>query len=128
MVSKPIFFFKQKTAYEITVRDWSSDVCSSDLRHQALPRPPQRQPKTIRLDRIGSLDPGQARQTDRTVRMSQSTSSVALSRLSARSLGFEPRKPGEVERQVGQSDLHPSPRQPDGADEQRHPMLLPGKH
>ena len=24
-------FFKQKTAYEITVRDWSSDVCSSDL-------------------------------------------------------------------------------------------------
>src|SRR5881227_1479278 len=26
------FFFKQKTAYEITVRDWSSDVCSSDLR------------------------------------------------------------------------------------------------
>src|SRR5881227_2153127 len=26
-----LFFFKQKTAYEITVRDWSSDVCSSDL-------------------------------------------------------------------------------------------------
>src|SRR5213594_4388394 len=26
------FFFKQKTAYEISVRDWSSDVCSSDLR------------------------------------------------------------------------------------------------
>src|SRR5213594_5240786 len=24
-------FFKQKTAYEISVRDWSSDVCSSDL-------------------------------------------------------------------------------------------------
>src|SRR5213594_2557552 len=30
------FFFKQKTAYEISVRDWSSDVCSSDLE-----RPPQ---------------------------------------------------------------------------------------
>src|SRR5213079_2962546 len=26
------FFFKQKTAYEITTGDWSSDVCSSDLR------------------------------------------------------------------------------------------------
>src|ERR1043165_8966275 len=26
-----IFFFKQKTAYEIRPRDWSSDVCSSDL-------------------------------------------------------------------------------------------------
>src|SRR5881227_383671 len=35
MVSRPFFFFKQKTAYEITVRDWSSDVCSSDLGRQA---------------------------------------------------------------------------------------------
>src|SRR3546814_16234888 len=26
-----IFFFKQKTAYEIRISDWSSDVCSSDL-------------------------------------------------------------------------------------------------
>ena len=25
------FFFKQKTAYEVVSRDWSSDVCSSDL-------------------------------------------------------------------------------------------------
>src|SRR6187401_884345 len=25
------FFFKQKTAYELTYGDWSSDVCSSDL-------------------------------------------------------------------------------------------------
>src|SRR5213075_1106096 len=29
--SSDFFFFKQKTAYEITRRDWSSDVCSSDL-------------------------------------------------------------------------------------------------
>src|ERR1044071_5623949 len=28
------FFFKQKTAYEISTRDWSSDVCSSDLRQE----------------------------------------------------------------------------------------------
>src|SRR3546814_7310708 len=26
------FFFKQKTAYEVRISDWSSDVCSSDLR------------------------------------------------------------------------------------------------
>src|SRR3546814_8872396 len=26
------FFFKQKTAYELRISDWSSDVCSSDLR------------------------------------------------------------------------------------------------
>ena len=28
-----VFFFKQKTAYEIKECDWSSDVCSSDLTH-----------------------------------------------------------------------------------------------
>src|SRR3546814_5741933 len=27
-----VFFFKQKTAYEVRISDWSSDVCSSDLR------------------------------------------------------------------------------------------------
>src|SRR3546814_4923926 len=26
-----VFFFKQKTAYEMRISDWSSDVCSSDL-------------------------------------------------------------------------------------------------
>src|SRR3546814_15239355 len=31
------FFFKQKTAYEMRISDWSSDVCSSDLRAD---RPP----------------------------------------------------------------------------------------
>src|SRR3546814_1769774 len=29
-----LFFFKQKTAYEMRISDWSSDVCSSDL-HEA---------------------------------------------------------------------------------------------
>src|SRR3546814_2568511 len=28
-----VFFFKQKTAYEMRISDWSSDVCSSDLHH-----------------------------------------------------------------------------------------------
>src|SRR3546814_15447529 len=32
------FFFKQKTAYEMRISDWSSDVCSSDLRFTCLPR------------------------------------------------------------------------------------------
>src|SRR3546814_10270171 len=27
-----MFFFKQKTAYEVRISDWSSDVCSSDLK------------------------------------------------------------------------------------------------
>src|SRR3546814_2617819 len=32
MVVLVFFFFKQKTAYEMRISDWSSDVCSSDLR------------------------------------------------------------------------------------------------
>src|SRR3546814_4311836 len=44
-----LFFFKQKTAYEMRISDWSSDVCSSDLAgvgagggvvHPALPAAP----------------------------------------------------------------------------------------
>src|ERR1043165_10163238 len=41
------FFFKQKTAYEISPRDWSSDVCSSDLESskRELPHPFAHSPK-----------------------------------------------------------------------------------
>src|SRR3546814_6186843 len=35
------FFFKQKTAYEMRISDWSSDVCSSDLLRSARPTPLQ---------------------------------------------------------------------------------------
>src|SRR3546814_2035805 len=31
-----LFFFKQKTAYEMRISDWSSDVCSSDLEGEAI--------------------------------------------------------------------------------------------
>src|SRR3546814_4509892 len=33
------FFFKQKTAYEMRISDWSSDVCSSDLTGRILEVP-----------------------------------------------------------------------------------------
>src|SRR3546814_5139217 len=32
MIGVVFFFFTQKTAYEMRISDWSSDVCSSDLR------------------------------------------------------------------------------------------------
>src|SRR3546814_3766098 len=38
-MSDVIFFFKKKTAYEMRISDWSSDVCSSDL-HSGLVRLP----------------------------------------------------------------------------------------
>src|SRR3546814_4529438 len=34
------FFFKQKTAYEMRISDWSSDVCSSDLAVEDVPNQP----------------------------------------------------------------------------------------
>src|SRR3546814_3455190 len=43
------FFFKQKTAYEMRISDWSSDVCSSDLaapRHDLQPLRDQRAVET----------------------------------------------------------------------------------
>src|SRR3546814_1128754 len=52
------FFFKQNTAYEMRISDWSSDVCSSDLGHE----PGARQLRvaiagTARGDRVFLLDP-----------------------------------------------------------------------
>src|SRR5213594_4808748 len=45
------FFVKQKTAYEISVRDWSSDVCSSDLgaRGPSRPRAPSAPARSTRV-------------------------------------------------------------------------------
>src|SRR3546814_7563607 len=40
-----VFFFKQKTAYEMRISDWSSDVCSSDL--------------LLVIHRVGAQIPGQ---------------------------------------------------------------------
>src|SRR3546814_8875950 len=38
-----VFFFKQKTAYEMRISDWSSDVCSSDLAVLARQRAAERE-------------------------------------------------------------------------------------
>src|SRR3546814_1240615 len=42
------FFFKQKTAYEMRISDWSSDVCSSDLVDQRDSDLPDRQLQEVR--------------------------------------------------------------------------------
>src|SRR3546814_11655228 len=39
-----MFFFKQKTAYEMRISDWSSDVCSSDLSPARIPGRPALRP------------------------------------------------------------------------------------
>src|SRR3546814_20954441 len=68
------FFFKQKTAYEMRISDWSSDVCSSDLNDEGRPqghriserRPQERadgdQPVFSPLPNAGALGRQEARQ------------------------------------------------------------------
>src|SRR3546814_3079392 len=64
-----VFFFKQNTAYEMRISDWSSDVCSSDL--SGIPCPAYRgHPEDMRdnlvqnmeriSERIGALEIGRA--------------------------------------------------------------------
>src|SRR3546814_5439688 len=61
-----VFFFKQKTAYEMRISDWSSDVCSSDLIALAVitPRQPPvaiERPRRVRNpERHRSLEIGRA--------------------------------------------------------------------
>src|SRR3546814_6812745 len=47
------FFFKQKTAYEMRISDWSSDVCSSDL---VLPASEALETFGLRLESAEELD------------------------------------------------------------------------
>src|SRR3546814_11356527 len=44
------FFFKQKTAYEMRISDWSSDVCSSDLLWAGEQGLPVRTPKSLKSE------------------------------------------------------------------------------
>src|SRR3546814_20073188 len=48
------FFFKQKTAYEMRISDWSSDVCSSDLAVMLMAGAAGAQDEDIRFFRIGT--------------------------------------------------------------------------
>src|SRR3546814_16751344 len=49
------FFFKQKTAYDLRISDWSSDVCSSDLLLRRLRRLPGEQPRPIEAPHLRVL-------------------------------------------------------------------------
>src|SRR3546814_2566393 len=49
------FFFKQKTAYEMRISDWSSDVCSSDLVVATIVAPAQHD-VTVRMAGVEMVD------------------------------------------------------------------------
>src|SRR3546814_8719399 len=55
-----VFFFNQKTAYEMRISDWSSDVCSSDLHRleppHAAPRPARHRANSTRAGPAAALE------------------------------------------------------------------------
>src|SRR3546814_10763248 len=55
------FFFKQKTAYEMRISDWSSDVCSSDLKWLGK----QKHPKTRESTELVTLALSRLARSDR---------------------------------------------------------------
>src|SRR3546814_10504692 len=60
-----VFCFKQKTAYEMRISDWSSDVCSSDLAAKAMLRP------LVAADFISMEDPPDGRRGRRPARQAR---------------------------------------------------------
>src|SRR3546814_2870957 len=55
-----VFFFKQKTAYEMRISDWSSDVCSSDLILSSVAAYPMKMANSCQValsDFLGEQDP-----------------------------------------------------------------------
>src|SRR3546814_7111442 len=55
------FFFKQKTAYEMRISDWSSDVCSSDLKLEGVSLERDR----LKLQQMPPVTPPEAEALDR---------------------------------------------------------------
>src|SRR3546814_5588882 len=76
------FFFKQKTAYEMRISDWSSDVCSSDLRHAAVAILRQRAEQAF----------GRARGADRLPQIHHRLPEIARARIRRDRLGGVPNR------------------------------------
>src|SRR3546814_2181636 len=60
-----VFFFKQETAYEMRISDWSSDVCSSDLRPCRQPVRGRKTDIALDAEAEGQADARQFGQTER---------------------------------------------------------------
>src|SRR3546814_1580545 len=94
------FFFKQKTAYEMRISDWSSDVCSSDL------------PRLLRIaeaavhgevaESLGERRPALERQDDAAHTAVAVVAGTDLGLVHARELGFG--EPGDIDLHAGRSE------------------------
>src|SRR3546814_6187652 len=86
-----LFFFKQKTAYEMRISDWSSDVCSSDLPPRVLrgTRRRRRRGRRVAPSRAhGGTGPSTPRGSPRAA-LHPATAAVLRGRSEARRVGNE---------------------------------------
>src|SRR3546814_6869426 len=86
------FFVKQKTAYEMRISDWSSDVCSSDLRCQPIADPFRRHVQVLAQEAartLRRLDP--RRIVDLRPRVRHAADEIAQDHSRQRSTGHAPR-------------------------------------
>src|SRR3546814_8957052 len=77
------FFFKQKTAYEMRISDWSSDVCSSDLLREGDQIVHPRHGAVVLhdlADHAGRVEAGQPRHVHGRFRMARADKDAALAR------------------------------------------------
>src|SRR3546814_3269963 len=86
-----IFFFKQKTAYDMRISDWSSDVCSSDLWSDMKLRERHTAGSTLSRTAGARFDPrhGNARLTLNYYEKYIATPSIDIERRSAYSLRYD---------------------------------------
>src|SRR3546814_21163257 len=79
------FFFKQKTAYEMRISDWSSDVCSSDLKHGSVAAWLTRVPHVVNaLTGLGALFIGSSAKTRHLGRLARAILKPLLNRRGSR--------------------------------------------
>src|SRR3546814_6480754 len=92
-----VFFFKQKTAYEMRISDWSSDVCSSDL---PLPRAP-----TLLSERTPDREREGMSHSNKESRMTYWTAALLALALAASPAGARTKAPPVVEGQTPQQQV-----------------------
>src|SRR3546814_20377899 len=121
-----LFFFKQKTAYEMRISDWSSDVCSSDL--------PDHGDEGVIAHRIGGrgLKAVDEQRRERADERPAPAQPAACDEGGAPQAGEQEQEQPAVERKPRRPDPHPhTPRKALPDQHERHPQparLKPHSH
>src|SRR3546814_2565735 len=107
------FFFKQKTAYEMRISDWSSDVCSSDLQLAAVAC--RRNPVQVGAGDADIAEPAQLESialnahVDGFVVAERGDDPDMVGRLDQQTLAFDTRQLESARKKRGTGDIDPIP-------------------